>query len=269
MKIGPAVRLTRTCPQLPQAAQLGVWCSLVGHWATAAHGLDSRVLHESVLLYCVAGGGWFSQGGVKHDVHPGDLFCCLEGEDHGYGCDRGGWEIHWVHFGGTQSVPLLAQAGFTAADPIHAVGRDTPLIAAFNRLLDCLGRNNPTAAWDASGHLYWLLLTLIKSRVRTGRDLTALIPDDCECLDDLVAQSGYSKYHYCRLFKQQTGRSPWQYITERKLERARELLLATQLSVKEVACQLGFNTPDYFSRLFARHTGVTPSEYRGTRSRPR
>jgi AraC family transcriptional regulator len=108
------------------------------------------------------------------------------------------------------------------------------------------------------------LLALINvAQPRADRRLADLVTDDCCSLDDLVARSGYSKYHVIRIFKEETGCSPWQYVIERRLERARELLLGTRLSVKEIATQLGFNTPDYFARLFAKQNGVTPSRYRG------
>ena len=262
MTIPHEIRVTRSGPPLPAGV---LRCSLAGHWATREHSLDVRRLDETVLIHCVAGGGWCRVAGRRHAVGPGDLFCCPPGVAHGYGCGAGGWEIHWLHAEGAAAARLCELAGFTAAHPVRALGPDPAVVGGLTRLRDTLSGSGPTVAWDASGHLYALLLTLVKSARRGagGPDLAGLITDDCACLDDLVARSGYSKYHFCRRFKAQTGSSPWQYVTARKLERARELLLATRLTVKEIATQLGFNTPDYFARLFARHTGVTPTQYRG------
>ena len=72
-----------------------------------------------------------------------------------------------------------------------------------------------------------------------------------------------AKALHCTNNLKQTGKAPWAVVTERKLERAKELLLGTFLSIKEIATELGFNHPDCFARLFARHTGVTPKKYRG------
>jgi len=91
----------------------------------------------------------------------------------------------------------------------------------------------------------------------------SLIDINCKSLEELAAKAGYSKYHFSRIFKEQTGQAPWQIVTERKIERAKELLLGTFLSIKEIATELDFNHPDYFASLFARHTGITPKKYRG------
>ncbi len=258
------MRITRTCAQLPQLRQLELWCTLVGHWTTREHVVRQRTLKESVLLYCIDGDGWFTLDGQRYTISTGSIFCCQEGHEHSYGCGANGWEIHWIHLGGQFARTLLTAAGFDITSPVRHLGQHKPLLQAFQRLEACLEATTPNTAWDASGHLYWLLLTLI--RPNPTRSLLAdTLPEDYTCLEDLATAAGYSKFHYCRLFKQQTGRSPWQYITERKLERGCELLLNTRLSVKEIAFRLGFNTPDYFARLFARYIGVKPSEYRGNR----
>lgn len=65
-----------------------------------------------------------------------------------------------------------------------------------------------------------------------------------------------------RLFKREFGVSPLQYINRKKMERAQLMLLTENLTVKEVAWQLGFNDHSYFIRLFKKTTGTTPLGYR-------
>jgi AraC-like DNA-binding protein len=59
-----------------------------------------------------------------------------------------------------------------------------------------------------------------------------------------------------------TGISPRQYFLQLKVMRARELLITTDQSIKEISYQLGFDSIYYFSRFFKQKTGMSPSEFR-------
>ena len=81
-------------------------------------------------------------------------------------------------------------------------------------------------------------------------------------LDNLAQMNCMSKDHFIRIFKNETGETPMQYITQRKIERA-ELLLSTEtIPVKNIAYSLGFDDHSYFNRLFKKIVGQTPLEYR-------
>ena len=71
---------------------------------------------------------------------------------------------------------------------------------------------------------------------------------------------GYSLYR--KKFKEYTGVSPAQYQIQLKVSRAKDLLIRSNQSLKEIAFALGFESPDYFCRLFKQKTGITPSEFR-------
>ncbi|MDQ4120466.1 MAG: helix-turn-helix domain-containing protein [Acidobacteriota bacterium] len=78
----------------------------------------------------------------------------------------------------------------------------------------------------------------------------------------LAETVGLSEYHFLRLFKQSTGATPHQYVLRQRIERAKQLLLETQLSVTEISFLLGFSTPAHFAQQFRRQTGVQPTELR-------
>jgi AraC family transcriptional regulator len=78
----------------------------------------------------------------------------------------------------------------------------------------------------------------------------------------LSKAAGLSEYHFLRMFKQSTGYTPHQYIINQRIERAKELLKKTDMSITEIAYLLGFSTPAHFTHHFRRKTGVTPSEVR-------
>lgn len=80
-----------------------------------------------------------------------------------------------------------------------------------------------------------------------------------------VAQcASISVPYFCRLFKKETGRSFVEYVTFVRLQNAVWQLRHTEKTIEQIAVDLGFNTPNYFSATFKKYAGLSPSEYRAT-----
>lgn len=79
---------------------------------------------------------------------------------------------------------------------------------------------------------------------------------------EIACAAGYSEGHLRRLFKEIYKVSPMQYLNELRIDTAKNLLLSTGLSVKEISEQCGFNSPFYFSTIFKAKLGRSPSRYR-------
>ena len=73
---------------------------------------------------------------------------------------------------------------------------------------------------------------------------------------------GASENYFSRVFNQELGLSPWDYLNRFRVNQAKELFRRTQDNVKCVAGQVGFKDPKYFSRVFSKLTGLSPSEFR-------
>ncbi len=84
-------------------------------------------------------------------------------------------------------------------------------------------------------------------------------------LADLAELLGLSAEHFCRAFKASTGLPPHAWLVARRVERARELLETTGLSVEEIAAQVGYAEPSHLARMFRRAHGVSPTQYRRER----
>ena len=80
-------------------------------------------------------------------------------------------------------------------------------------------------------------------------------------LDDLCQASNISRQHLIRLFRTALQTTPVAYINKLKVNHAKELMRMTPLSIKEIAYELGFANPHYFSRLFHKVEGVYPTEF--------
>lgn len=85
-------------------------------------------------------------------------------------------------------------------------------------------------------------------------------------INDICREINLSPYYFIRLFKARTGKTPYQYLLELRLQQAEVLLKQVGYSVKEVARLCGFINPGHFSSLYRRFMGIAPSEYRKKRS---
>jgi len=73
---------------------------------------------------------------------------------------------------------------------------------------------------------------------------------------------GISPDYLSRMFRQETGMSPWQYLTRLRIAHAQDLLLSTNSSITDIGCQVGFGDAAYFSRKFRAETGLSPQAFR-------
>lgn len=82
-------------------------------------------------------------------------------------------------------------------------------------------------------------------------------------LEQMARQTGYSAFHFSRLFKQATRRSPHQYVLEQRVRRAKALLKTSRTPAAEIAFEVGFSSQSHLVTAFKKVVGVTPKIYRG------
>ena len=99
------------------------------------------------------------------------------------------------------------------------------------------------------------------SYLRSARDLMDLRYAEPLDLDRMAAQAGFSKFHFARAFKDAYGETPANYLTRRRVERAKDLLRAANLTVTEVCMLVGFSSLGSFSTRFSELVGMSPSAF--------
>ena len=96
-------------------------------------------------------------------------------------------------------------------------------------------------------------------RARHFIDLCYDLPLD---LDQISRQACFSRYHFLRLFREAFDQTPHQYLVERRIEKAKELLSKDNLRVTDICFEVGFQSLGSFSSLFQRRVGHAPITYR-------
>ena len=106
-------------------------------------------------------------------------------------------------------------------------------------------------------------------RLGRARDFIDHCYDHPLSLEQISEKACFSRYHFLRLFRQAFNTTPHQYLIERRIERAKELLSADELRVTDICFEVGFQSLGSFSSLFHKCVGYAPVTYREKASRKR
>lgn len=108
---------------------------------------------------------------------------------------------------------------------------------------------------------------LAPARLRRILDYIEAHLDQPVTLDELARLVDLSPYHFIRMFRREVGATPYRYVCDRRIARARALLAETELPIAEVARLCGFVRHAQFSAAFARAVGIAPMQYRRSHAR--
>ena len=239
---------------------------------------NGRVLNEYQLLYVTEGMGIFHSASVPEALlKAGDLFLLFPGEWHSYHpLKKTGWKSYWIGFRG-KNMDDRVRAGFLSPQkPIYHVGYSAMVNDMYQFGLKTAKEEaayvQQTLAGVVNlliGLMYSLERNIVlntnhehvdmvnKARLRIRESLEADLT-----IQQIAAEMGVSYSNFRKLFKEYTGISPSLYQQDLRLQRAKELLTTTDLSLKQIAYQLRFDSPDYFSSKFKAKTGMKPSAFR-------
>lgn len=99
-------------------------------------------------------------------------------------------------------------------------------------------------------------------RLRTARAYLDSNYNRTITIPSISRKAALSPYHFIRLFCRRYKQTPHQYLIQRRIDRAKELLRSSELSVTDICFQIGFESLGSFSTRFRNSTGLSPSEYR-------
>ena len=238
-----------------------------------------RILPEYQLLYIIEGGGVFHSRTVPEArLKEGDFFLLFPGEWHSYHpTGPRGWKKYWIGFRG-HNMDDRVRAGFLSpTKPIYHVGFSDKIVQLYRSAFDAALAEEAYSQQVMAGivnHLIGLMYSLernieLKSRnqehVNMINRAQLRIRESLESsltIQQVAEEMGVSYSNFRKLFKEHTGLSPAVYQQDLRLQRAKELLTTTDMSIKEIADRLNFESPDYFSSKFRVKTGRKPSDLR-------
>ena len=240
-----------------------------------------RILPEWQVLYITRGEGVFeSEATGKREITAGNVMLLFPGVWHRYRpLRRTGWDEYWVSYSGDYVRRLVERGFISPQSPVLSTGLDDTILHPYLCLLDRVRLEPPGYQQLIAANTMEILAAALAAvrTARTGGRTTAAIreakialaqrTEEVVDIEKLSASLHMSYAHFRRVFKQQTGLSPYQYHLQLRINRAREMLHSTTLTVRQVATRLNFENPYHFSKIFKKKTGVSPSQWRGGGSR--
>src|SRR5579884_890073 len=234
--------------------------------------------NTSIFIYCVEGEGWAILENTKKVLVPANTLLVIPAHvPHIYGAaESDPWSIYWFHLNGEvvdQFIENFEMANSLLYVPASQAIR---IIELFDQCYETLlykGYSLKHYLFVSQAIHYLLgIFTLLQGEphrdemknIHVERAIQYMIEhlEASLTLDELANHIGLSKPHFVHLFKQVTRYSPIDYYLRLKVQRSCQYLDLTSDSIKEISKSIGIADPYYFSRLFHKVMGQSPSAYR-------
>lgn len=229
------------------------------------------------MLYVASGKGHFFFNGKEEIVTAGHMVFYRPKEIQKYvyyGTDQ--TEVYWVHFTGNNVKNIMRKYGIS--DDIHVMYSGTSLeyTRIFKQMIYELQQCQEHSEEVLPMLLQQLFILLHRHMTKEHKLKNEYLENEMELamqffnenyntsinIDDYAASRGMSISWFIRNFKKYTTTTPMQYIVSLRITNAQILLETTNDNINEIASIVGYDNALYFSRIFRKYKGVSPSEYR-------
>lgn len=232
------------------------------------------------LLYIAAGQGHFFINGQERVVSAGNIIVYLPGQPQEYVYFKDDkTDVYWVHFTGSDVEKIIDYYNIRLSENIIYIGTSPDYQWLFGQIIQEMQLCRPRFEELISLLLRNIFILISRNLIKANRADNSL-ENEVELamhyfrenyrseinVEDYALSRGMSASNFYRVFKQISGSTPLQYILKLRLSNAQNLLENSNLSIAEIASAVGYENPLYFSRLFHKHIGVSPSEYRKMRT---
>lgn len=245
------------------------------------HRVGPKVVDYYLLHHVIAGRGTFVAGGLRAELRAGHSFLIPPKQLVSYVSDaEDPWKYRWVAFAGDEAHVLAETAGFGPEGGFVDTGDNRLPAEQCKHIFEAFRSRKPSSSLEATGRLH-LLLAALQEAASEARP-ASLRPDSHS--DELVRQVigylstqyaepvtietmaealGYNRAYLSRLFKRHTGMTPIAFLTQARIDHGRRLLRERpELTIEQIASSVGIQDALYFSKLFRRRYGESPTEYR-------
>ena len=222
-----------------------------------------------ILEHIIEGKGYVVVNGKKTAVTAGDTYMLKTGESVEYYSDtQDPYKKLWVNFQGVLPAQLVSI--YKLRDTVY---KNVELVELFEKLyeLDKISTDISEIHFDIANIITQMLLALAKS-IEDNR----FIPERANLirielnhavnttfnLEEICEKLFISKSEVIRIFKKSYGVTPYQYLLDLKISKAKSILESGSASIKEISEQLAFANPYHFSEVFKQKVGLSPLQYR-------
>lgn len=237
--------------------------------------VERETYHSYLIMYIKKGSGVVSAENRTWQVNADDVVILNCHKPHLY-YTKTGWDTLWVHFDGNSSKEFFELINSRTGNVLSL--EDSIVVPhCLSMILEGYRHNKPLPEAVVSCHIHRMLTEILLLASSGAETQTRSINPVLDAityihanfhrrvtLKELAESVKVSPYHFSRLFKKETGYSPYEYVIKTRIDHAKVLLKKTDLSVKEIAYEVGFNSESNFINAFHSRLGLTPNEFRNT-----
>lgn len=235
---------------------------------------DAELLGEYLLIFTLSGEGYATIG--REEYHPvgGQVLIFPKHTPHIYCVPEGGrWEFYWMHVSGANCSALLDHIMDEAGRCLKVSCMDE-LARYIELLINSEYRYYEREVFAAQilSKILFLLIDDIAAPSRSGQRSRQLVMQAVEAIEEafahplkleqIAARLYVSEEHLIRVFREETGMTPLQYVLRLRMRRACAYLEAGELSIGDVAAKVGYRSESAFIARFRDTYGLTPRTYR-------
>lgn len=232
-----------------------------------------RTINEYQIIYIVEGEGYLEYQQKSFIINKGSILFIRPNEHHRYQPKKEtGWTERYVGFSGRIANRVLLGL---KNQVVIELGNSIEIIEMFKKIETHVEKKNPSFQKICAGLLIQLI-GLIEAQTTTSlfenKKVLGLIENTIKTMKENLSQElnfeyiatgyGMSYSHFRQSFKLYTGLSPHSYFIDLKIQESKRQILSTSKNMTEIAYDLGFNSLQYFSKLFKKRVGVSPQNYR-------
>lgn len=229
------------------------------------------------IIYVASGKAHFYFNGVEQIISAGNMVIYRPKEEqryYYYAADH--TQVYWVHFTGGNVKNILRKYGIADHMRVLYTGTSLEYKQLFEQMIHELTLCKEDYEELLVGYLQHLLILIHRSINNKPREKTLLLVSSMDnavryfhenynkqiCIEEYAAKQHMSVSWFIRNFKEYTDVTPTQYLLSLRISNAQTLLETTNYNVTEISEIVGYNNPLYFSRLFKKQVGMSPSDFR-------
>lgn len=227
------------------------------------------------VIYCSRGSGILRVGSAEYEITNEQAFFLYPNEAHVYYPKEEPWETRWLTFEGDDIQNLVRSLGFTKSRAFYL--SNYPALDDMWRQIILEAKSSQNDKGFRCSALAYSFLILLKSLVseepillkdeKLAKLNTVLQYIDKNFnrdlgMEELVACINISPQYLCKLFQKYLNMRPFEYVTRKRIQEAKSLLLEENIPEADIAEQCGFNSLSYFCTSFKHLENITPAEFR-------